>query len=201
MCHHIFPPKILHVWNRGLGSARHQIHHHGIVFRNGARGLLLLDIHIIAIASTISFVQPSWFSASTVRNGGLYFLILISWLVREKNKVWAAQVSMTLAASCINTASALWWIPLNLSMLRVPGGSLKTAHSFELFPLILFFCTTWILMPTFPVDDIDPSVIFFGSSSAWGRYRENPAYNCTLTWLASGGTAKIFFIGELFNAF
>jgi hypothetical protein len=50
-------------------------------------------------------------------------------------------------------------------------------------------------MATFPVDDSDPSIISFGSLSAWGRYSENLAYNRTLTWLASGGTAKISFVG------
>ena len=154
-----------------------------------------------SIASKISFAQPSWFNALIVRND-VYVLVLISLFQgREKNKVWPAQDSTTPAASFINTPSDLWWMPLNFPRLKAPGGSLATAHSFELFPPRFFFCTTWILMPTFSVDDRDPSVLYFGSSKAWGRYGENLAYNRTVSWLSTAGTAKISFVGELFNAF
>jgi hypothetical protein len=56
-------------------------------------------------------------------------------------------------------------------------------------------------MPAFSVDDRDPSVLYFGSSTAWGRYSDDLASNRTLSWLSTAGTAKISFVGELFNAF
>jgi len=48
------------------------------------------------------------------------------------------------------------------------------------------------------IDDRDPSVTHSGSSKG---FNDDLAYNYTLTWLGTAGTAKISFIGELFNAF
>jgi len=51
-------------------------------------------------------------------------------------------------------------------------------------------------MTTLPVDDRDPSISYSGD---WGQNSDHLAYNNTLTSL--GGTAKISFVGELYNAF
>ena len=54
-------------------------------------------------------------------------------------------------------------------------------------------------MPTFSVDDRDPSVVYLNTSSSWGQYNADPAYDTTVTWLTAGGIAQISFAGELFN--
>jgi hypothetical protein len=51
---------------------------------------------------------------------------------------------------------------------------------------------------SFSVDDGDPSIIYLG---VWGQLNDHLAYNTTLTWLSYAATAKIPFVGELFNAF
>jgi hypothetical protein len=51
------------------------------------------------------------------------------------------------------------------------------------------------------VDDRDPQVIYLGPSNAMGKIKGDYAYDNTLTWLSTGGTAQISFVGKSFNVF
>jgi hypothetical protein len=53
-------------------------------------------------------------------------------------------------------------------------------------------------MVTPTVDDGDPSIMYLG---VWGRLDDALAYNNTLTWFSYAASARISFVGELFNAF